>query len=205
MRRGFTLIELLVVIAIIAILAAILFPVYTTAKEHANATRCLNNLKQLSTGLFMYCDSNNGRMPATIPHNGSYTWCGVGPSGAGYDWHIENASLYKYVNNIDTFHCPTTYPKNHRQTSYGLNQDLNGQILAVDTAGRTSQIMMLLDEENNNDGNCAYNDPADQPTVIHFKGANLAYSDGHVKYKTKAQLVNEYKSGNWTSNHLKFH
>jgi prepilin-type N-terminal cleavage/methylation domain-containing protein len=53
-RHGFTLIELLVVIAIIAILAAILFPVFARAREKARANTCLSNVKQLTLGLMMY-------------------------------------------------------------------------------------------------------------------------------------------------------
>ena len=53
-RKGFTLIELLVVIAIIAILAAILFPVFAQAREKARQTACLSNLKQLATGGMLY-------------------------------------------------------------------------------------------------------------------------------------------------------
>ncbi|PIY51745.1 MAG: hypothetical protein COZ06_04120, partial [Armatimonadetes bacterium CG_4_10_14_3_um_filter_66_18] len=55
-RRGFTLIELLVVIAIIAILAAILFPVFAKAREKARQTACLSNLKQLGLSIIMYAN-----------------------------------------------------------------------------------------------------------------------------------------------------
>src|SRR5438270_721672 len=61
--RGFTLIELLVVIAIIAILAAILFPVFARARESARRTGCLSNMKQVSTGLLMYAQDNDEVFP----------------------------------------------------------------------------------------------------------------------------------------------
>lgn len=61
--RGFTLIELLVVIAIIAILAAILFPVFAKAKDTAKITQCLNNLKQIGTGMQSYVDDHDGAFP----------------------------------------------------------------------------------------------------------------------------------------------
>ncbi|MEN6404264.1 MAG: prepilin-type N-terminal cleavage/methylation domain-containing protein, partial [Armatimonadia bacterium] len=63
MKRGFTLIELLVVIAIIAILAAILFPVFAKAREKARQTSCLNNCKQLGTAIVQYCQDYDERMP----------------------------------------------------------------------------------------------------------------------------------------------
>ena len=62
-RPGFTLIELLVVIAIIAILAAILFPVFAVAREKARQTKCLNNMKQIGTGVQMYSEEWNGTFP----------------------------------------------------------------------------------------------------------------------------------------------
>jgi prepilin-type N-terminal cleavage/methylation domain-containing protein len=63
--RGFTLIELLVVIAIIAILAAILFPVFAKAREKARQTSCLSNLKQLSLAILQYTNDNNETYPPT--------------------------------------------------------------------------------------------------------------------------------------------
>ncbi len=68
-RRGFTLIELLVVIAIIAILAAILFPVFARAKERGRMASCSSNLRQLGTALSLYCDHWNGFLPDSKPIN----------------------------------------------------------------------------------------------------------------------------------------
>src|ERR1051326_9363691 len=62
-REGFTLIELLVVIAIIAILAAILFPVFAQAREKARSTACTSNLKQIGTALMMYGQDYDEQMP----------------------------------------------------------------------------------------------------------------------------------------------
>ena len=77
-RRAFTLIELLVVIAIIAILAAILFPVYSRVKEKAKITNCITNLRQIGTCFQQYFDDYDGRMvPGCGPVNGVYpTWSG---------------------------------------------------------------------------------------------------------------------------------
>ncbi len=66
-RKGFTLIELLVVIAIIAILAAILFPVFAQAREKARSTACLSNCRQIGTALFMYIQDYDEKYPQEHP------------------------------------------------------------------------------------------------------------------------------------------
>jgi prepilin-type N-terminal cleavage/methylation domain-containing protein/prepilin-type processing-associated H-X9-DG protein len=90
LRRGFTLIELLVVIAIIAILAAILFPVFAQAKEAAKKTSCLSNLKQIGLGTLMYTNDSDDM----------YTQSEYGGNGAGP--HIAwTTTTYPYIKNGD--------------------------------------------------------------------------------------------------------
>jgi prepilin-type N-terminal cleavage/methylation domain-containing protein len=96
-RRGFTLIELLVVIAIIAILAAILFPVFARAREQARKASCLSNLNQLGKGLLMYAQDYDETLP---PPN--YGTCGQPNALAWADM------LIPYVKNVKVFDCPSS-------------------------------------------------------------------------------------------------
>ena len=112
-RKGFTLIELLVVIAIIAILAAILFPVFAKAREKARQTNCISNLKQIGNGFSMYIQDYEGNYPCIeggVSMAGALQpYCGEGGSGAD-DWyknHTYIAQLQPYIKNLQLFKCPS--------------------------------------------------------------------------------------------------
>jgi prepilin-type N-terminal cleavage/methylation domain-containing protein/prepilin-type processing-associated H-X9-DG protein len=96
-RRGFTLIELLVVIAIIAILAAILFPVFAQAREKARQTSCLSNLKQLGLGLMMYAQDYDETYPMNL-------FMGFEP---GPCVHLSQVAITPYIKNIGIYKCPS--------------------------------------------------------------------------------------------------
>ncbi len=111
---GFTLIELLVVIAIIAILAAILFPVFIAAKEKGRMITCTNNLKQLSQACKLYAEDNGDKMPMSyaVTYTGQMEkeWCGwYGPANP-YQVDVTRGAIWPYCGkNRKIFLCPTDY------------------------------------------------------------------------------------------------
>lgn len=150
-RNGFTLIELLVVIAIIAILAAILFPVFARARENARRTSCLSNMKQINLGMMQYTQDydehypnyywNNGTQ-APGPENGGEWY----PSATSTNWFWQNM-IYPYVKSVQVFICPSSpsagQPYKAPSGVYGpYTQPMPAQVLFPPAngalAGRTS-------------------------------------------------------------------
>jgi prepilin-type N-terminal cleavage/methylation domain-containing protein/prepilin-type processing-associated H-X9-DG protein len=200
-RDGFTLIELLVVIAIIAILAAILFPVFAQARERARTTTCLSNLKQLGTGVTMYLQDYDGAYPLAWYNTPQY----------GFD-----CVLQPYVKNLQVFGCPS-----HKNTprwwpgykqyfnidkpgipaGYSMNGDLSALLTGPDgRSGRNEAsvsqpadtIMMteIWDTRGPSTGpeheifNTTWADVcARVPFRIHQGGSNFNFADGHAKWE----------------------
>ncbi|HZT43790.1 MAG TPA: prepilin-type N-terminal cleavage/methylation domain-containing protein [Chthonomonadaceae bacterium] len=133
-NKAFTLIELLVVIAIIAILAAILFPVFAQAREQARKTSCLSNVKQLNTGVQMYIQDYDEAVPLTI---------GTNPSTPGNDFTADlgtsvvtwQDTVQPYIKSYNVLICPDApYQSSDHKThfDYWLSYGMGARAAATD-------------------------------------------------------------------------
>jgi prepilin-type N-terminal cleavage/methylation domain-containing protein/prepilin-type processing-associated H-X9-DG protein len=197
-RRAFTLIELLVVIAIIAILAAILFPVFAQAREKARQTTCLSNLKQIGLSTMMYCEDYDEAYPISLygdfVGNVAYT-C--------YDL------LYPYTKNLNIYICPSA-PKAFQWDAFlaffNANYGLSMRIDRLHVASYLFDVEIIADGPGNVlTGNnrpiqtlASIPYPANQPVFYdgwvsilgfrspaegrHSGGCNISNADGHAKY-----------------------
>jgi prepilin-type N-terminal cleavage/methylation domain-containing protein/prepilin-type processing-associated H-X9-DG protein len=199
-RGGFTLIELLVVIAIIAILAAILFPVFAKAREKARTSTCQSNLKQFGTAILQYCQDNDEVMPLIRQE--------TAPGVGGPTWRI---LCQPYLKSTQVFACPSntrnTTPAN--QDSYPIsyaaarcNPDAGGAFkyngtgtwandatVAISSMVTPASTIMVCESLSANNGvdivdpGTSYTNPAGNNGMFagHNAMGNFLFCDGHVK------------------------
>jgi len=212
MRKGFTLIELLVVIAIIAILAAILFPVFARAREKARQTSCLSNVKQLGLGIMMYCQDYDETYPGYYP-----PWPVIpSPVGSGCSWW---EGVYPYVKNYQLYVCPSYIRSqsswNYNQhifplmPSYGMNPNLHYGPITMALVRFPAQCAMLGDSCHPMGADWRFawpRAPAVLPgsgnpctiitatqtqqkdATVHNEGSNIAFADGHGKWLNASDI-----------------
>jgi len=171
-KFGFTLIELLVVIAIIAILAAILFPVFGRARENARRSSCQSNLKQLGIGLLQYTQDYDESLPP-----------GIQLKKAGGDSPINNnggwaGQAFPYIKSTQVFRCPS------ETRSYNVSYAYNGAISHTEGAGLPTYTRLSR-----------FNSPSKTVMLFEVTGvsvpeARLQQSDEGFDYTWAAKFVN---------------
>ena len=205
-RSGFTLIELLVVIAIIAILAAILFPVFARAREKARQTSCLSNVKEMALATHMYVQDYDETLLFSEFRYGSISvprpWYGGSSST-----HYWPDLLYPYVKNKQIFYCPS----DDQWIGYGWNVHIGYIGNHPDRTGPTYQGVKLADIDYPSETVCVADHhkapPAtsiyrlwsssaanpDYQAVLHNGGLNVGFVDGHAKW----MQANKFQSCRW--------
>lgn len=218
-RSGFTLIELLVVIAIIAILAAILFPVFARARENARRSSCQSNLKQMGLGFMQYTQDYDERYPGFAGWGGAGGWIPM---------------VNPYIKSTDVLRCPSV--KTTDTTTYGLNSftgcapvsgyvnpgavirggtNCQGSGLLLSAVGLPAQTILVYEGTNaynpttgawnvyNNGADftgvgcpsgaafqaCYWGEDMPAARSRHLLGENFAFCDGHVKWYPEAKLL----------------
>lgn len=180
-QHGFTLIELLVVIAIIAILAAILFPVFAKAREKARQASCSSNLKQLALSWLMYNQDYDGRAMAAC----------FGVSDTCWDRRQIGAGgcLGPYIKNTQILFCPSVGPVSDTTASgYNYNREVGWNPPKSEAQIEQPAITLAFGEGNGLRW-MPYATTCCSNTATHFgmkpnhnSGTNLAFCDGHVKW-----------------------
>lgn len=197
-RFGFTLIELLVVIAIIAILAAILFPVFARAREKARETTCLSNVKEISLGTIMYVQDYDGRYPL---HNyvtdHKYFWpVLVWP-------YIGQAEITGWTgSNYGIFECPSgPNPAWYwgAYSDYGFNVRLNRDIYGLPSEAEVEYPAMTVmigetqyyhsSKEKYYGWYMWYSFTSGASRWDHNERANYGFCDGHAKGGTRQAMI----------------
>jgi prepilin-type N-terminal cleavage/methylation domain-containing protein/prepilin-type processing-associated H-X9-DG protein len=184
MRKGFTLIELLVVIAIIAILAAILFPVFAKAREKARQSSCLSNTKQIGLAVMQYAQDYDELLPRTyfMPPTppGNQSWAMV---------------IAPYTKNVQVFDCPSYSFKWNglwsEQMSYGYSCMMENNSQALGGIAKPAETVLAGDGDNfrlRPQAGWTTLGPGRQIQARHNDMANIAFCDGHSKAMKKEAI-----------------
>ncbi|MBQ0105287.1 MAG: prepilin-type N-terminal cleavage/methylation domain-containing protein [Armatimonadetes bacterium] len=228
-KHGFTLIELLVVIAIIAILAAILFPVFAQAREKARSTGCLSNMKQIGTASLLYADDHDGVGPSGQAYfeqwvpKGDTGWMWT-PQMGGYNgyacWTYGRYAqvLEPYCKNVRLFECPsagTAHP-----SGMGAIEDMPGYNIGAPYCFHSIYmkqcVAMTIDLKQA--GYDQFQEPS--KTIVYYEGSdfhgeklgiftessatrklNCTYADGHAKlWKGNTSPYGANPYPNWFNN-----
>jgi len=217
-RKGFTLIELLVVIAIIAILAAILFPVFARARENARRSSCQSNLKQIGLGLMQYTQDYDEKFPRLFMGTRANSWRVV---------------LNPYTKSTQLFACPSnpnkklTYAQDGYPISYNANwpaeltntrqggpfgceNEATGpgyciSPVPLSAIGSTSQVISVLESTDAGRMEIEVDYPGfpfGKTVFTHFDTTNFLFVDGHVKAMRPLSTINDGGSqiNMWTIN-----
>ena len=207
-RKGFTLIELLVVIAIIAILAAILFPVFARAREKARQTTCLSDFKQVNLGIMMYAQDHDELLPMVRVD------VTPAPDGTAVTNYWYPLAINPYVKNEQMWKCPSILgsgitkstsnywkPMHRTVNRYTIGPDWHIYGLTEANVGliwpQTGPVPLgwiqcpaetLLDYETKAGQGCDWatnafwGDTTYFGPGIHNEGRNASYADGHAKW-----------------------
>jgi prepilin-type N-terminal cleavage/methylation domain-containing protein len=200
-RGAFTLIELLVVIAIIAILAAILFPAFTQAREGARRIVCVSNMRQLGMGLQMYAQDHAETLPGSATADVS-NFAESSASGASV-----LATLIPYVGSTQIFRCPSASPDstNAPTTNSDSNYLANGVVAGKSLSSLPTPDSIVYLQESLRRTNYSYLRPMptgsgqftewhkmlngrEQYSNLHLEGGVLLFGDGHVKWRKNANM-----------------
>jgi prepilin-type N-terminal cleavage/methylation domain-containing protein/prepilin-type processing-associated H-X9-DG protein len=197
-KKGFTLIELLVVIAIIAILAAILFPVFAKAREKARQASCIFNEKQLALALMQYVQDYDEVFPCNDP----FPPLGYGNYGY-FPWWVGYRMVGiwdPYVKNQKIYDCPSGTPVSPNYMAYGFNAWLvdtdwayldNDSAMPLSSVEEPTRVILMVDKSTPYAYEILwYFGSVNYPTewgvsYRHNEGANFSFVDGHAKWYSK--------------------